>query len=126
LWNLSQDLLVVSDLNGGVLSVNPAWSSLLGWSPQELIGKSVEWLVHPGDRERSRVERGRLVAGQQTRHFENRIRCKDGSYRWLSWSAVPDRGLVYATGRDITDRKETRAQLHTCAVNSPMLHVKPL
>ena len=112
LWNLSQDLLVVSDLRGGVLSVNPAWSSVLGWSPDDLIGKSVEWLVHPGDRGRSLEERARLVAGQQTRHFENRIRCKDGSYRWLSWSAVPDEGLVYATGREITDRKETEEQLH--------------
>ena len=113
LWNLSQDLLVVSDLSGGVLSVNPAWSSVLGWSPDDLIGKSVEWLVHPSDRERSLAERANLVAGRQTRHFENRLRSKDGSYRWLSWSAVPDRGLVYATGRDITDRKETQEQLNT-------------
>jgi PAS domain S-box-containing protein len=113
LWNLSQDLLVVSDLSGGVLNVNPAWSSVLGWSPEDLIGKSAEWLVHPDDRERSLTERGSLVAGQQTRGFENRIMCKDGSYRWLSWSAVADRGVVYATGRDITDRKQTREQLRT-------------
>jgi PAS domain S-box-containing protein len=112
LWNLSQDLLVVSDLSGGVLNVNPAWSSVLGWTPEDLIGKTREWLVHPADRERSLAERTSLVAGQQTRHFENRIRCKNGSYRWLSWSAVANRGVIYATGRDITDRKQTREQLH--------------
>jgi PAS domain S-box-containing protein len=112
LWNLSQDLLVVSDLTGGVVNVNPAWSSVLGWAPQDLIGKTGEWLVHPADRERSLAERVSLVAGQQTRHFENRIRCKDGSYRWLSWSAVADRGVIYATGRDVTDRKQAREQLH--------------
>ena len=65
LWNLSQDLLVVSDLSGGVLSINPAWSSVLGWSPDDLIGKSVEWLVHPSDRERSLAERANLVAGRR-------------------------------------------------------------
>jgi PAS domain S-box-containing protein len=113
LWNLSQDLLIVSDLSGGVLNVNPAWSSVLGWAPEDLIGKTAEWLVHPGDRERSLAERASLVAGQHTQHFENRIKCKDGSYRWLSWSAVAARGVVYATGRDITDRKQTREQLHT-------------
>ncbi len=113
LWNLSRDLLVVSDLSGGILNVNPAWSSVLGWSPEELIGKTAEWLVHPDDRERSLTERGSLAAGQQTRDFESRIRCKDGSYRWLSWSAVAERGVVYATGRDITDRKRTREQLRT-------------
>src|SRR6516225_5298911 len=34
------------------------------------------------------------------------------SYRWLSWFAVQDRGLNYATGRDITDLKQAEEQLH--------------
>jgi C4-dicarboxylate-specific signal transduction histidine kinase len=37
--------------------------------------------------------------------------CKDGSYRWLSWFAVLDAGRIYATGRDITDRKKSQDQL---------------
>ncbi len=111
IWKLSQDLLVVSDTNGVILNVNPAWSAALGWAADELIGKSGEWLVHPSDRERSLAERSSLAAGRKTPHLEIRILCKDGSYRWLSWSAVPDRGLIYATARDITSLKRAEEQL---------------
>jgi PAS domain S-box-containing protein len=112
LWNLSQDLLVVSDSSSGViLNVNPAWSSLLGWDRDDLIGKSGEWLVHADDRERSAAEHASLVAGQKTQHFESRLMCKDGSHRWLSWFAVLDGGLIYATGRDITDRRKSQDEL---------------
>ena len=85
----------------------------LGWSPEDLVGKSGEWLIHPDDRERSMAELPNLVAGLKTRRLENRIICKDGSYRWLSWSAVPDRGFIYATARDITDLKKAQEQLDT-------------
>jgi len=113
IWNLSQDLFVVSDGYGKILNVNPAWQSTLGWSPEDLVGKNGEWLVHPADRELSLTELTQLVAGLKIQHFENRCLCKDGSYRWLSWFAVPDRGLIYATGRDITDIKRAEEQLHT-------------
>ena len=113
IWKLSQDLLVVNDSNGIILNVNPAWSVTLGWSPDDLVGKSGEWLIHPDDRERSMAELPNLVAGRKTRRLENRIICKDGSYRWLSWSAVPDRGFIYANARDITDLKQAQEQLDT-------------
>lgn len=113
IWTLSQDLFVVSDSDGRILNVNPAWSSILGWSPEELVGKNGESLVHPADLERSLTEHSNLVAGLKIQHFENRCLCKDGSYRWLSWFAVPDRGLIYATGRDVTNIKRTEEQLHT-------------
>ena len=113
IWKLSQDLLVVNDSNGIILHVNPAWSVTLGWSPEDLVGKSGEWLVHPDDRERSMAELPNLVAGLKTRRLENRILCKDGSYRWLSWPAVPDRGFIYASARDITDLKQAQEHLDT-------------
>jgi PAS domain S-box-containing protein len=111
-WNVSQDLLVVSDMAGTIVNINPAWSTTLGWSADELIGKGAEWLVHPNDRQRSRTALDNLVAGRTTKHFENRLRCRDGSYRWLSWFAVVDRGLLYASGRDISDLKKAQEQLH--------------
>lgn len=69
-------------------------------------------MVHPDDRERSFAELANLIAGGNKRHLENRILCKDGSYRWLSWSAVPDRGVIYSVARDITDLKRSQEQLH--------------
>jgi PAS domain S-box-containing protein len=112
IWNLAQDLFAVSDSSGTILNINPAWRSTLGWSANDLVGKPAEWLLHPEDRERSFAELANLTAGRKTLHFENRIKSKDGSYRWLSWFAVQDRGLIYATGRDVTDLKRAEEQLH--------------
>ena len=37
--------------------------------------------------------------------FENRVRHRDGTYRWIMWTAVPSEGVVSAVGRDVTDAK---------------------
>lgn len=111
IWNVSEDFLVVADLDGNCLSANPAWTTTLGWSEQELCGKPAGWLVHPDDRERSRAELGKLAHDRKAVRFENRIRHKDGSYRWLSWRAVPDRDRIYATARDVTELKEAETAL---------------
>jgi PAS domain S-box-containing protein len=113
IWNVSQDLLAVADLDGVILDVNPAWSSRLGWAAYELIGKKFERFVCPADRDRSYEEFHRLLAGGIPQHFENRISCKDGSLRWLAWRAVLDRGQVYAVGRDVTNIRRTQEELHT-------------
>jgi C4-dicarboxylate-specific signal transduction histidine kinase len=39
------------------------------------------------------------------------LRHKDGTYRWIAWTAVPDGGLVHAVGRDVTAEKEREAAL---------------
>ena len=111
IWNVSQDLLLVADLDGKYLSLNPAWTATLGWSEAELLGKSSQWMLHPEDRERTRAETARLAAGKITRRFETRFRHKDGSYRWLSWKAVQDRGRIYAMARDITELKDAENKL---------------
>ncbi len=113
IWNVSQDLLAVADREGNVLSVNPAWSATLGWLQSDLIGKTAEWLLHPDDREKTQAEHVHLVGGHKIVFFENRLRHKDGSYRWLSWKAVPDRDRIYAMGRDVTELKDAEHDLRT-------------
>lgn len=105
IWNVSQDLLVVADLDGTLRSVNPAWSRTLGWSEQELLNRKTGWIEHPDERVIVQDELGNLAHGLQTTRFENRFRHKDGSYRWLSWTAVPQDGKIYAVARDITAEK---------------------
>src|ERR1700704_4480334 len=83
-WNVSQDMLVVADAKGRFISVNPAWTSTLGWSEAELIGNTSEWLVHPGDRERTHDDLVQLLECHRTLRFENRLRHKRGSFCWLS------------------------------------------
>lgn len=111
IWNVSQDLQVIADMEGKYLRVNPAWASSLGWSEFELLGKSSAWLLHPDDRERTRNETQQLAAGRTTLRLENRFRHKDTSYRWISWKAVPNQGRIYGTGRDVTDLEEAERSL---------------
>jgi PAS domain S-box-containing protein len=115
IWNVSQDLLAIIGLDGKFLNINPAWSATLGWSESNLLGESYQWLLHPDDRERTRSEFDHLVRGRKTLHFENRLRAKDGSYRWTSWTAAPDSGRIYGMGRDITEQK--RAEFLLAAEN---------
>ncbi len=112
IWKLSQDLLVVSDRQGTIGNVNPAWTATLGWESDELIGKTGIWLIHPDDRERSIEELRNLQAGRPSAHFENRILCKDGSYRWMSWRSMADQSSVYAIARDISEIKRAQERLN--------------
>jgi PAS domain S-box-containing protein len=111
IWNVSQDLLVVADTNGTLLSANPAWTATLGWSERDLLGKTADWLCHPDDIAGTHLELARLVGGRKTLLFENRLRHKDSSYRWLSWTAAVDEGRVYAVARDVTDLKNAEEEL---------------
>lgn len=104
-WAMSQDLLCVLDHQGKLRSVNPAWSSLLGWSEDQLTGRNSEELVHPDDLAPSVATRATLARGERLQHFENRMRHADGSYRWISWHASEDNGLIYGCGRNVTEQR---------------------
>ncbi|ACB27184.1 PAS domain S-box protein [Methylobacterium radiotolerans] len=106
IWHVSRDMLGVADANGVWVSINPAWHRILGWDYHDIVGKTSEWLEHPDDRERTRAEVAHLAAGGLTLAFENRFRARDGSYRTLSWTAVPVEGLLYCVSRDVTLEKE--------------------
>ncbi|WP_139237448.1 PAS domain-containing sensor histidine kinase [Variovorax sp. OV329] len=102
LWQLSTDLLVVTSLEGDVLAVNPAWRATLGWEESELLGSSILDRVAPDEAELAGAELARLARGESTAGFECRLRHADGSFRLLSWTAVPDDRFVHAVGRDVT------------------------
>ena len=111
IWNVSQDLLVVADRDGVWRTVNPAWTKTLGWSEAELLNRTSEWLEHPDDGGQTRSEVNKLIQGDLTVKFEGRFRHKDGSYRWLSWTGVPDRDHIYAVARDVTAEKAAAERL---------------
>jgi PAS domain S-box-containing protein len=110
-WKLNQDLLGVANPQGFFESVNPAWEATLGWSSDEIRRMPFRDLIHPDDLAATEAEIERLTQGQRTQRFVNRYRTKAGGWRWLAWTAVPDRGLVYTAARDITDEKEREAEL---------------
>jgi PAS domain S-box-containing protein len=102
IWRLSPELMDVLRPDGSFVAVNPAWETMLGWTEQELVDTHFLRLVHPEDAQTTRGEMMRLDAGEVTIRFDNRCRVRDGSYRWIRWTASPDQGFFYAIGRDVT------------------------
>ena len=105
LWALARDPFLVADKDGVWMAASPAWTDILGWSEQELIGRTSEWMEHPDDLEKTKGEIAGLARGMPTVRFENRFRAKDGSYRNFSWTAVPENDLVYCVARDVTEQR---------------------
>lgn len=112
LFELSLDLLVVAGLDGYFKKVNPAWVQTFGWTEAELLSRPVADFMHPDDRERTLQARERLAHGVPLRGLENRYRCKNGTYRWLSWqsSVVLAEQKVFAVAHDITERRRLDQQ----------------
>ena len=111
MWRLSTDVMLVADFQARIEAVNPAWTTLFGWAQHELVGGDFMGLVHPDDRAATLAEVGKLAQGITTLKFENRYRRKDGSYRWLSWTAVPAENHIHAVGRDVQAEKEAAQAL---------------
>lgn len=112
-FSLTRDMLCVAGFDGFFKRVNPAWEKSLGYTANEMKMKQFIEFVHPEDRAKTVAQTASLVAGGEVVSFENRYLCKDGSYRWLLWSArslVEDK-LIYGSARDLTDRKLIEAKL---------------
>ncbi|HAW26418.1 MULTISPECIES: hybrid sensor histidine kinase/response regulator [Stutzerimonas] len=101
-WELSRDLLAVMRFDTTVIALNPAWEEALGWPREDLINTPLWSLVHADDLSATQAETERIRCGNVTDRFVNRMQHRDGSYRWLSWTAVPEAGMMYAAARDIT------------------------
>src|SRR5581483_7286593 len=109
-FTLSLDLLCIAGLDGYFKRLNPAFEAL-GWTNEELTSQPFLDLVHPDDRAATLAEVARLAEGVPTLHFENRYRCRDGTYRTLQWSCTPDpSGKLYATARDVTAQRREEAE----------------
>jgi PAS domain S-box-containing protein len=106
-FTLSLDLLCIAGFDGFFKRLSPAWERTLGYSATELLARPFLAFVHPEDRAATEAEAAKLSGGVDTIGFDNRYRCKDGSYRWLSWRATQDvdQKVIYAVARDVTDRK---------------------
>lgn len=107
-FNLSIDFLCIANFDGYFEHVNPVFYKTLGYDGETLLSHPFIEFVHPEDREATASALERLNEGQMVVNFENRYRAVDGSYRWLSWRAVPSayQDRIYAVARDLTEKKE--------------------
>jgi PAS domain S-box-containing protein len=107
---LTLDLMCVAGFDGYFKRLNPAWERVLGYTLDELLSRPYVDFVHPDDRSATTSEAAKVRDGHHVLSFENRYRHKNGSYRWLEWTAVPypGEGVTYCAARDITERKEAK------------------
>lgn len=112
-FTLSPDLLCIAGFDGYFKHLNPAWEKILGWSIAELKARPFLEFVHPADHPATLAEIEKLSAGAETFSFENRYQCKDGSHKLIRWHGATafEETLIYATARDITERKQAEQAL---------------
>jgi PAS domain S-box-containing protein len=112
-FELSIDMLAIANFDGYFVRLNPAWEKVLGYTPGELMAHPYLDFVHPDDLASTIAAARELDADRRVISFENRYRCKDGSYRWLLWNSMPyvSGRLLYAIAHDITERKQAEAAL---------------
>jgi diguanylate cyclase (GGDEF)-like protein/PAS domain S-box-containing protein len=105
LFEMTSDLLATVSLDGRFTLLNPAWEQVLGWTREELQAKPMHEFIHPDDVEQTLAL---ILAGNHRpahlENFTNRYRHRDGSWRWLLWSARCDGDTWYAAAKDVTDR----------------------
>jgi PAS domain S-box-containing protein len=112
IFEMSRDALCVIGSDTHLKRVNPAMERMLGYSRDGLTRRPMLDFIHPDDRERTREALSALGQGEHTETFESRVISADGSVRWLQWNgrAVPEEGLIYGVGRDITESRRAREE----------------
>lgn len=112
-FTLSLDMLCISGQDGYFKRLSPSYTDVLGFSLNELYTKPILEFVHPEDVEPTLKEIERQRRGERVISFENRYRCKDGSYKILSWKSVPVGDMMYAVARDVTQQKDYESELNS-------------
>ncbi len=109
----SLDMVCIGGFDGYLKVTNPAWSKTLGWSTKELLSKPWIEFVHPNDRKETIHLNKTLLKGTTVIQLENRYLCKNGTFKWLCWNAIPYQKdqIVFGFARDITGKKEAEGRL---------------
>ena len=110
-FDVSLDMLCIRDKAGCFVRVSPSWTTVLGWSAEELVGKPLLPLIHPDDVPATAELMTSIHADGEIVGFVNRYRHKDGRYRQLEWRARLSGEQVFAVARDVTDRLAAEAQM---------------
>ncbi len=111
-FTLSPEMVILAGFDGYWKRVNPAVEAVLGHTEREALARPFMEFVHPDDRERTEEEARRVVGDATALAFENRIVCKDGSYKLIEWTVtpVPEERVMYGVGRDITERRRSESE----------------
>lgn len=107
--DISRDLIVVLDRSGRVVSVNSACQDILGYRPEQVMGRDARDFVHPDDRALNWHESALSRRHDDPQLLERRFVAADGAVRWLELNIVPSAtGPLHITARDVTDRRQAQ------------------
>ncbi|WP_431310834.1 PAS domain-containing protein [Methylobacterium oxalidis] len=111
IWTLSPVLKVVAEPDGRIEGVNPSWTRTLGWSEAETVGRKISDFVAADEREAIAGFLSRLAAAEPVDDTEVSFVTSDGSKRRILWTFVPEEGVLYGFGRDITEQRQAEEAL---------------
>jgi PAS domain S-box-containing protein len=114
IFNFTPDILCIAGTDGYFKKVNPAMSTLLEYSAEELLATPFMEMVHPLDRAQTATELQNIIGGKPNYYIENRYITKSGKSKWLAWTTTgaSEQGTLYCSAKDITDKKELEVLLH--------------
>jgi len=100
-FNMREELFSVANSKGYFIKVNSKWTKHFGWSEQDFYEHPYKFFIHPDDIEKTTKAENDMASGIHVKDFVNRYRCKDGSYKAISWDANPytDGEYTYTIGK---------------------------
>lgn len=110
-FTLAPGLFCIADTRGHFRRLSREWDVVLGYSAAELEDTRLLDHVHPHDLSVTEKTLARLANQEEVLGFVNRVRAKDGSYRWIEWRSVPMGRLIYSHAHDITDHRRVEEAL---------------
>lgn len=113
-FEMTPDLVCIATKEGYFKKVNQAVITKLGYNETEIYAQPIRNFIHPADREMTSAAREGLLQGNALTNLENRYVSKSGKSIWLHWTSVyiPDKELVFAIAKDISDRKKVEKEIH--------------
>ena len=104
-FDVALDLLCITDMAGNFNQVNKAWETMLGHPAEKLQKSNFLDFVHPDDIQITLDFLVELKNKQAVYNFIHRLKSKDDEYYFIEWHSVVVGQLIYASARDISDRK---------------------
>ncbi|MBR0905031.1 PAS domain S-box protein [Bradyrhizobium liaoningense] len=113
IFDASQDLIMVMDARGHIALISPSSQTILGYGPEEMVGRSGADFIHPDHLEQSRVEMRAMRRGERVKLADTRCFHKNGHEVWLSWLgnwSEPAKRFFFI-GRDMTEARRAQESL---------------
>lgn len=124
-FDLSADVLAVASPDGDVERVNPAWSNVLGFADEDVLGRPWLDVVHPDDRALAEESLASLAADGAVVSFDTRCLTASGTVRWMAWTCrtIRTSSVVLISGRHVTaqqrrERIDRARALAAIAINN--------